>query len=285
MSDRLRTQLENASNQIISFGIGVVEAIIVLVVAWAIHHWLRRPIRRRLAASSIRSNAGLLIENGITVLIYLVAFTFLLALWGVTWAAVFAAISVSTIIVGLGLQDLLKSFAAGIFILFEQPFTLGDEIQVRGTTGRVVGIGLRKTTLQVESGDLVTAPNSILFTDLITNQSPYRTVRTTVTVSDISRTPGDLKTQVAKALQDVPGLASTPEITVRLSRGKRKSPRRVQRFEELEARARVLVQSRIAHGTQVRVSWTGSGQPAVRDEVVKRLKTLFPEATVRAHRG
>ncbi|HET8523266.1 MAG TPA: mechanosensitive ion channel domain-containing protein [Thermomicrobiales bacterium] len=285
MSDRLRSQLENASNQIVGFGIGVVEAVIVLVVAWAIHRWLRRPIRRRLASSSMRGNAQVLIENGITVIIYLVAFTFLLALWGVTWAAVFAAISVSTIIVGLGLQDLLKSFAAGIFILFEQPFTLGDEIQVRGITGRVVGIGLRKTTLQIESGDLVTAPNSILFTDLITNQSPYRTLRTTVTVTDITKSPGDLKGQVAEALRDVPGLAATPEITVRLSRGKRKPARRRRGIEELEARARVLVESRIAQGTQVRVSWVGSGQPAVREEVVRRLKTLFPDAKVRAQRG
>jgi hypothetical protein len=285
MSDRLRTQLENASNQIISFGLGVVEAIIVLVVAWAIHHWLRRPLRRQLAASSMRSNGILLIENGVTVVIYLVAFTFLLALWGVTWAAVFAAISVSTIIVGLGLQDLLKSFAAGIFILFEQPFTLGDEIQVRGVTGRVVGIGLRKTTLRVESGDLVTAPNSILFTDLITNQSPYRTTRTTVTVSAITQPPGDLKGQVTEALRDVPGLATTPEIAVRLSRGKRKPSRRVRGIEELESRARVLVESRIAQGTQVRVSWVGSGEPAVRNEVVKRLQSLFPDATVRVQRG
>ncbi|MGH2532044.1 MAG: mechanosensitive ion channel family protein [Thermomicrobiales bacterium] len=279
MSERF----DDVSDQLVGLAFGLGEAIVVFVVAWFILRLLMGPVSRRLDRTAMPDTGKVIVENGVALTVYLIAMTMLLALWGATWTAVLTAISAGTIAVALGLQDILRSIVAGIFILVERPFMVGDQIKVRDVEGRVESIGLRRTTIRADSGELISVPNGLIFTDPVSNRSPYRTVRTVVAVSGVSGAPADLKTAVAAALQEAPGLEADPEITVRSHRSKVKAAR-LPNLPGIDLRGRTLVKPAVAKGTQVRVEWVGSGQPAVRDEVVRRLKALFPEGQVRVPR-
>ena len=71
--------------------------------------------------------------------------------------------------VGFALQDISANLVSGILLLFEQPFDIGDSIEVAGYTGTVKTINLRATEMLTLEGLLVLIPNREVFTNTITN--------------------------------------------------------------------------------------------------------------------
>lgn len=71
-----------------------------------------------------------------------------LAIWGVDTTALITGAGVVTLVVGLGMQSLISDIVAGLFIVFENEFNVGDIITVDGFRGTVVSIGIRTTKLE-----------------------------------------------------------------------------------------------------------------------------------------
>jgi small-conductance mechanosensitive channel len=72
---------------------------------------------------------------------------------------------------GLGAQDLIRNLIAGVLMLFERPFLVGDMIAVAGHYGEVQDIGLRATLLKTFDDSLVTLPNALVFSQAISNSN------------------------------------------------------------------------------------------------------------------
>lgn len=72
----------------------------------------------------------------------------------------FAAAAAIGVAVGFAAQDLLKNIFGGLVIIFDQSFQVGDKIDVGGTYGEVMSIGLRSTRIQTPDDNLVTVPNA-----------------------------------------------------------------------------------------------------------------------------
>jgi small-conductance mechanosensitive channel len=75
---------------------------------------------------------------------------------------------VATIVAALGVQDLLKDYVSGYYILLEHHVRVGDRITFDSHTGTITEVRLRVTLLRSEEGDVVIVPNSELFTKPIT---------------------------------------------------------------------------------------------------------------------
>jgi len=73
--------------------------------------------------------------------------------------------------IGFGLQNITSNFVSGIVILLERPVKVGDRIEVGGTTGDVVRISARATTVVTNDGISVIIPNSELISSRVTNWS------------------------------------------------------------------------------------------------------------------
>ena len=71
-----------------------------------------------------------------------------LAVWGVNTTALITGAGVITLIVGLGMQSLIADIVAGLFIVFENEFNIGDIITVDGFRGEVISMGIRTTKLK-----------------------------------------------------------------------------------------------------------------------------------------
>ena len=82
----------------------------------------------------------------------------------------------SSLVIGLALQDSLGNIFSGVSLLFEQPFSLGDWIQVGDRLGKVVEINWRSVHIETSSGDLVIVPNSEIAQGSFTNFSQPRPI-------------------------------------------------------------------------------------------------------------
>jgi small conductance mechanosensitive channel len=80
-----------------------------------------------------------------------------------------AGILLATIVASFGVQDLLKDYVSGYYILLERHIRVGDRITLEGVgSGTVTDVRLRVTLLKTDAGDLVVVPNSELFNKPVT---------------------------------------------------------------------------------------------------------------------
>lgn len=71
--------------------------------------------------------------------------------------------------VGLGLQNVVSNFVAGLILLVEQPIRLGDRIETKDTLGDVVRIAARSTWIRTNNNVVLIVPNSEFINNTVTN--------------------------------------------------------------------------------------------------------------------
>lgn len=104
---------------------------------------------KKLFAKTARSiTISRLISNLIRWLTAIILVIAVLAIWGVDTTALITGAGVVTLVVGLGMQSLIADVVAGLFIVFENEFNVGDWITVDGFRGEVIDIGIRTTKLK-----------------------------------------------------------------------------------------------------------------------------------------
>ncbi len=85
---------------------------------------------------------------------------FVLSSFGVDTTVILAGIGIVGLIVGLAIQPLLADIIAGLFIIFEDVFNVGDIIVVDGFRGTVKEIGMRHTQIEDAGGNIKVINNS-----------------------------------------------------------------------------------------------------------------------------
>jgi small conductance mechanosensitive channel len=128
------------------------------------------------------------------------------------FATILGALSLA---LGFAAQDLIGNFVAGIFLLRDKPFTVGDWIEWNDTTGVVRDIQLRVTKLETFDNELITVPNSELADNAVTNPVANGELRTSFTFGigyddDIERA----KEIIVQEATTVDGFDASPESDV-----------------------------------------------------------------------
>ena len=159
-------------------------ALVVAVVALVIARAVRATAMRSLARHRAHANATVLLGNLAQVLVLALGLLGILAIYTQgAFGWILTSFSVIGIVIGLSLQDILKNFFAGLWVLVERPFRIGDTIEVAGHTGEVREISFRTTQLRTPDGREVIVPNATLMTDAVVNLSRYPTRRGALTLS------------------------------------------------------------------------------------------------------
>jgi small conductance mechanosensitive channel len=104
--------------------------------------------RRTQRAETIAS----LLCSTVTIVLSAVTVVMVLAELGFNIMPVIASASIIGVALGFGAQTLVKDFLAGIFMIFEDQYGVGDLIDMEKATGVVVAVGLRITTLRGDDG-------------------------------------------------------------------------------------------------------------------------------------
>jgi len=74
-------------------------------------------------------------------------------------------LGIGTVAIGFAFQNILQNFLAGILLLLQEPFRLGDLISVTGIEGSVSDIQARATVVTTKEGREVVIPNAVIFTN------------------------------------------------------------------------------------------------------------------------
>lgn len=124
--------------------------------------------------------------------------------WGANVGGLFTALGVTSIVLGLALQNAVGQIISGLLLLFEQPFQLGDWLDTPSARGRVVEVNWRATHIDT-GGGLQIMPNSVLagasFTNLSRPEAAHSlSVTTTFGASDSPDAVCALLTRVATQL-------------------------------------------------------------------------------------
>ncbi|MEE6178588.1 mechanosensitive ion channel family protein [Mycobacterium sp. 050134] len=91
-------------------------------------------------------------------------------IWGVRVGGLFTALGVTSVVIGLMLQNSVGQIVSGLFMLFEQPFRIDDWLDTTAGRGRVIEVNWRSVHIDTGGGIRV-MPNSMLATTSFTNLS------------------------------------------------------------------------------------------------------------------
>lgn len=124
--------------------------------------------------------------------------------WGAKIGGLFTALGVTSVVIGLMLQNSVGQIVSGLFMLFEQPFRIGDWLSTPTARGRVVEVNWRAVHISTAGGLQVT-PNSVLagtsFTNVSRSGDAHRvSITTTFAASDPPDRVCTLLSRVATAL-------------------------------------------------------------------------------------
>ena len=148
--------------------------------------------------------------KAIKLLVALIGIATILEIWGIQVAPIIAGLGLFGVAVALGAQDLFKNLIAGILILVEKRFAIGEWIQVDGVVeGTVESIGFRSTFVRRFDKAPVFVQNAQLSDVAVTNFSrmTYRRIYWVIGVE--YRTTTDQLRQIRDGIEDY--ITSNPD--------------------------------------------------------------------------
>lgn len=134
-----------------------------------------------------------------------------LAFPGFELGDIIATLGVGSVAIGFAFQDIFKNFLAGIILLVEEPFRIGDEVVIGDYEGKVENISIRTTKIRTYKGERVLLPNSTVFTDAVKVVTAYDCRRTDLGVGvDYNTSLPQAKKLLAQTIASVSGVMTEP---------------------------------------------------------------------------
>lgn len=161
--------------------------IVLFVVAFVVIYYVGKAVIIR-ALKAVLDNrgvdetlAGLAVSTTVAVIgVLAIAIAATIAGAGVVLTAFTTLAAALSLAVGFAAQDLIANFVAGVFIIQDEPFQVGDWIEWDDNDGVVEEIQLRVTKLNTFDNEVVTVPNSDLADAVVTNPTGNNELRVSV---------------------------------------------------------------------------------------------------------
>ena len=160
----------------------VIKTVQIFTIAWTLSIIARFCIRQVMRKNKRHVTIVKMMNSFLRYIIAIVAVLLVLSAWGVDTGALVASAGILGIVVGLGAQSLIADIIAGIFIVFERVYQVGDYVVVDGWRGRVDEIGIRTTKI-VDVGGNVKVVNNSMITTVINQTKELSLARSIVSVN------------------------------------------------------------------------------------------------------
>jgi small-conductance mechanosensitive channel len=226
---------------------------ISLVTLW-VGRWVSGRIRRAALVGHIYADVAAIASRLAAIAILATGAAIVLAILGVSPTAIAALLGAATVGVSLAFQDVSRAFVDGLYVLVERPFKIGDRIRVDIAEGRVEEIGIRLTRLRSDSGHDLIVPNTVVFSNIVENLSAGQLDRRRFLVVGVTLPVQDIELAIVEQLRGGPHLSPRQPVVA-------------------------ILESR-PDGTDVEVTVEHDLGHRVDAQIVARLRTRFPEATI-----
>jgi small-conductance mechanosensitive channel len=203
---------------LLDYAVRTLWAAVVVVIAVVLARAVRGVTMRQLTRHRAHGNATILLGNLAQLGVIVLGVLVVLAIYTQgAFGWILTSFSVVGIVIGLSLQDILRNFFAGVWVLVERPFRIGDSIEISGYTGLVEEISFRTTQLRTADGRQVIVPNGDFMTKPVVNLTRFPLRRGVVFLT--LDAAGELSTDAIKeAIASVSAIARDPAPAVDLRR-------------------------------------------------------------------
>ena len=177
-TQQMQALYDQAAPMVLEYGENIISAILILIVGWWIAGRVGAAVRKLLDRQKrMDSTVKPLLASLVKYTILIITVVAVLGRFGVQTASIIAVLGAAGLAIGLALQGTLQNIAAGIMLLALRPLKVGEYVQAGSLGGTVEEIGLFTTTLTTADGVYISAPNSALWNQAITNYSRNPTRR------------------------------------------------------------------------------------------------------------
>jgi len=186
----------------------IVESVVIIVFFWLLNKLFEYLVMPLVKKRKQRFTIVVIFKSMFKYLTTIVALFLVLSAWGVATPTLLIGAGILGLAISFGAQSLIEDVIAGLFIIFEKQFLIGDIIQIDKFRGRVIEIGIRTTSLEDVNGDILIVNNSDI--RMIVNTS----ANLSPAICDISVTYGQDLSYIEKVINDaLPKIkANIPEI-------------------------------------------------------------------------
>ncbi len=138
----------------------IISPLIYILIGVVIYQVIKNIVEKSINTSKITTKAHqqraktlkMLILNIIKYITVILVTLAILSVFGINVKSIIAGLGITTAIIGLAFQDLAKDLIAGISIITENQYEVGDTIEVDGFMGEVISLGLKTTKIRNISG-------------------------------------------------------------------------------------------------------------------------------------
>jgi small-conductance mechanosensitive channel len=161
--------LNNAVSRLPNLIIAIVVFIIFTFIASGAKSLVRRIAVRRRGRQSIALLLGQLVHTLVIIFGLLISLSIVAPSF--TASDLIKMLGIGSVAIGFAFQNILQNFLAGILLLLQEPFEIGDTISVTALEGRVDDIQTRATIVTTPDGHRIVIPNAVLFTNPVIVQA------------------------------------------------------------------------------------------------------------------
>lgn len=210
--------LEKMIKLVTSFGIKLLGAILVLVIALKIIGSIKKWIKKSPKLDKVDPGVRTFMYSFVSIGLYVVLVIVVAGMIGIPATSFITVLASCGVAIGLALQGSLSNFAGGLMILLFKPFKVGDYIEASGESGTVVEITVVYTILLTPDNKRITIPNGTLTNSVIENYSAEDLRRVDLTFKTaVDSDVNQVKEILEKVASAHPLALAEPEPMVRLS--------------------------------------------------------------------
>ena len=204
------TSLLNQSIGKVTLG-DVLTAVVTLLLCLVVIRAVLKLTRKLLSRTKLDARVQKYLASSIKLVLYIIAAIIVISSLGIDMTSLVALLSVASLGITLAAEDILANVAGGLVILSAHPFTIGDFIEVSGTSGTVEEITLNYTKLVTPDGHLVMLPNKSLADSQMTNYTALGRRRVTQVITASYDAPTeDVKAACQQALERTDKVLADP---------------------------------------------------------------------------
>jgi small conductance mechanosensitive channel len=198
--DSLHNLWEGFITRLPSIVTGLLVVLLFYIAALGVRYLTRKSLRKVKASEHAAQLTARLSFLGVIALGVLVA----LGVMGINAGALVASLGLVSVGIGFALKDVIENFIAGIILIFQRPFVVGDVVHLGNVEGTVEDVRVRDTVIRMYDGRQVFVPNASIFTAAVINNNRNRRRRLDFEVSIAY--PEDASAAMTTAAQSLDGI-------------------------------------------------------------------------------
>lgn len=198
--------------------------LLVLIIVLFINRWFFSKYEKSKSFNQRKkATIARLLKSIFKVIFVFIGVAAILSQWGIDLGPIIAGAGIIGLAVGFGAQTLVKDLIAGISLVFDNQFDVGDVVEVRGFKGRVIEVGIRSTRIINWKGSVAVFSNGTIDQSINFSKNPsIAIVEVNVAYEEnISKVISLLDDKLRNMKEEFPQIIEGPNVLGVISLGER----------------------------------------------------------------